>query len=61
MPKVLPDKQRYKEVRVFQYPGMTVRVHIPDLTPEERTRRMQAIHKQAERLLKMEEIHNERV
>lgn len=42
----------YKEVRVMEFPGMTVRVHIPDLTPEERSRRMKSIHKQAANLLK---------
>lgn len=47
----------YKEVRVFESPGITARVYIPDLTPQERTRRMNAIHTQAEKLLK-EVIHN---
>lgn len=42
----------YKEVRTFEFPGMTARVHIPDLTSEERSRRMVAIHNQAANLLK---------
>ena len=42
----------YKEVRVFNFPGMTARVHIPDLTPEERSYRMKGIQKAAEKLLK---------
>lgn len=42
----------YKEVRVFNLPGMIARVHIPDLTPEERTRRMKKIHDSAAKLLK---------
>ena len=42
----------YKEIRVFQYENMTVRVHIPDLTTEERTRRMKLIHNAASDLLK---------
>ena len=42
----------YKEVRTIQFPGMVARVHIPDLTPEERTRRMKNIHKAATNLLK---------
>ena len=42
----------YKEVRTFEFPGMTARVHIPDLTPEERSRRMKSIHNQAANLLK---------
>ncbi len=47
----------YKQVKVFQYPNMNIRVHIPDLTPQERTRRMNAIHIQAEKFMK-EVIHN---
>lgn len=42
----------YKEIRVFEFPGLTARVHIPDLTPEERNRRMKAIHNQAEKFMK---------
>lgn len=42
----------YKEVKAFTYPNMTVRVHIPDLTKEERTRRLQKIHTAAAELLK---------
>jgi ribosome recycling factor len=42
----------YKEIRTFTFPGMVVRVHIPDLTEEERARRMRAIHNQAATLLK---------
>ena len=42
----------YKEVRTFEYPGLVARVYIPDLTPEERDRRMKTIHNQAANLLK---------
>lgn len=42
----------YKEVRTIEFPGMIARIHIPDLTPEERNRRMQNIKKAAENLLK---------
>lgn len=42
----------YKEVRTLKFPGMTARVHIPDLTPEERSRRMKSIHKQVAELMK---------
>lgn len=42
----------YKDVKVFQYPNMTVRVHIPDLTEEERNRRMKAVYRAAAELLK---------
>ena len=42
----------YKEVKVFEFPGMIARVHIPDLTTEERSKRMKKIHDAAARLLK---------
>jgi hypothetical protein len=42
----------YKEVRTLEFPGMIARVHIPVLTPEERSARMQCIHNQAANLLK---------
>ena len=42
----------YKEVKTFTYPNTIVRVHLPDLTPEERERRMRAVRKAAEDLLK---------
>lgn len=42
----------YKETKVFTYPGWTIRVHIPDLTDEERNRRMKNIEKSAAALLK---------
>ena len=42
----------YKEVRTIQFSGMIARVHIPELTSDERAKRMKAIHKAAENLLK---------
>lgn len=42
----------YKEIRTFEFPGMVVRVHIPDLTEAERNARMKIIHNQAANLLK---------
>lgn len=44
-------KDTYKEVRTFYYPNATVRVHIPDITPEERERRMQKIMRSAAELV----------
>ena len=41
-----------KEVRVINFPGMIARIHIPELTPDERSRRMNGIRKAAENLLK---------
>lgn len=45
----------YKEVKVFEYPNMIVRVHIPDISDEENERRMKLVRKAAEALLK--EVH----
>lgn len=41
----------YKEIKIIEYPNMIVRVHIPDLTKEERDRRMKIIHDASARLL----------
>lgn len=40
------------QCRVFEYPNATVRVHIPDLAPEEKEKRMREIKRAAEILLK---------
>ena len=42
----------YSEVRTFTYPNMIVRVHLPDLTEDERNRRMRNIMKSTERFMK---------
>ena len=42
----------YKEIRTFEYPGVTVRVHIPDISDEERARRTRQLVKAAEGLMK---------
>lgn len=42
----------YSEVRTFTYPNAIVRVHLPDLAPDERERRMRKVKKAAEDLLK---------
>lgn len=41
----------YKEVKVFTFPNMIARVYIPDLTDEERARRMKVIEKAAAELV----------
>ena len=41
------SKDTYKEVRTYETPGWVVRVHIPDLTPAERAKRMEAIKQAA--------------
>ena len=48
----MKNTDTYKEVRVFEYPNAIVRVHIPDLTEEERAKRMKIIHNAAASLLK---------
>jgi hypothetical protein len=42
----------YKEIKTLQFPNMTARVFIPDLSQEERSKRMKAVQKQAAELLK---------
>ena len=42
----------YKEVRTFEYTNMVVRVHIPDLTDEEKKRNIKQLMKATESLLK---------
>ena len=46
------EKDTYSEPKTFYYPGVKVKVYSPILTEEERKRRMEAIAKSAERLLK---------
>lgn len=48
----MKQRDTYKEVREIEFPGMIARVHIPDISPEERARRMKAIREAAESLLK---------
>ena len=42
----------YKEVKTFEYPNMTIRVHIPDLSDVERNRKKKQLEKATEALLK---------
>ena len=46
------------QIKVYKYPNATVRVHIPDLAPEEREKRLNEVKKSAELLLR-EVIRNE--
>ena len=46
------------QTKIFKYPNATVRVHIPDLAPEEREKRLNAVKKSAELLLR-EVLKNE--
>lgn len=42
----------YTKTKIIEFPGMIARIHFPDLTDEERSRRMAAIHKATANLLK---------
>lgn len=48
----MKNQDTYRETKVFTFPNMTARVHIPDITPDERERRMKNIHKAAANLLR---------
>lgn len=46
------NQDTYKEVKTFHLTDAVIRVHIPDITTDERERRMKNIHKAAADLLK---------
>lgn len=46
------QQDTFKEVRTFTINGHTVRVHIPDITEEERARRLKEVEKAAAQLLR---------
>lgn len=46
-------KDTYKEIKTIQFPNMIARIHIPDLTEEERSKRMTTIHKAVANLMKV--------
>ena len=48
----MKTKDIYEDPKIFEFPNMTVRVHIPILSDEERAARMKKIHKTAEALMK---------
>lgn len=48
----MKEKDTYKEIRTFNYPNAVVRVYIPDITEQERARRMKEIERAAAELLK---------
>ena len=47
----MKQQDTYKEVRVIEFPQGTATVYIPDLTEEERARRMERIVQSAALLL----------
>jgi hypothetical protein len=46
------EKDKIKEVKTYVYPNAIVRLHIPDLTDEERERRMNEFKQATETFLK---------
>ena len=48
----MKNADTYREIKTITFPGMIARVHIPELTEDERSRRMNNIRKAAENLLK---------
>lgn len=55
----MQNRDKYKKVIVFKYPNATVRVHIPELTDEEREKNAKALKRSAEALLR-EVLRNEK-
>lgn len=47
----MKNTDTYKEVKTFTYPEIIIRVHIPDLSDDERKRRMKIIEKAAAALI----------
>lgn len=41
----------YKEIKVFEYPNIIIRVNIPDLTDAERNKRMKDVKRAAAAML----------
>ena len=48
----MKGKDTYKETRTIFFPNMVVTVHFPDITEDERKRRMKIIHDASAELLK---------
>lgn len=46
------NKDKYKETRIIEFPGMIVKVHTPDITAEERERRMKEIRRTAAEVIR---------
>lgn len=48
----MQSQDSYKEVKTFTYPNAIVRVHIPDLAEDERSRRMKEVQRAAQQILR---------
>lgn len=42
----------YTKIKIIEFPGMIARIHFPDISDEEQSKRMAAIHKATANLLK---------
>ena len=51
----MKGQDKIKETRVFEFPNAIVRVHIPELSEEERAVRMKYIHNAAADLIRAAE------
>lgn len=54
---MLNQKDKYNDPIIITFPNMVARVYTPILEPEERERRMKAIHKATADVLK-NKLHN---
>ena len=57
----MKNADTYSKVKTFEFPNMVVRVQIPDLTPDERERRIKTIHSAAQKLLQSKQIKEKKV
>lgn len=48
----MKNQDKYKEIKTLNRPNMTVRIHIPDITTEERKRRIELIKKATVNILR---------
>ncbi len=51
----MKGQDKTKEIRTFKFPNAIVRVHIPELSEEERAIRMKYIHNAAADLIRADE------
>jgi len=52
----MQERVAYFEEKILIYKNSIVKVHIPDLTEEERKRRMKTLHNAAEKLLRKTKV-----
>ena len=52
----MKNQDKYKEIITLNRPNMTVRIHIPDITAEERKRRIELIKRASVNILREVEV-----